>query len=205
MSSFKKVYAGIVKSLQLGIELIIKGNASIIGDNTGDQTDASLPFSDIPTNNASIFKHGFLRKLPNSSAVFLDGQGNWNTPTGTGITSITATAPIYSSGGLTPNITYKPTSDVYVAFSAGGQSGATPLLQQFNAVDTVSAPLASVIMLPATVGVWQTIRNDSLSGNDMNLYPQSGQNFRGYSVDFPLPISPGNEVSFFCFITGEFR
>lgn len=38
-----------------------------------------------------------------SAAVYLDGTGSWSTPAG-GVTSVTATAPIASSGGATPAI-----------------------------------------------------------------------------------------------------
>lgn len=44
-------------------------------------TDASLSFSDILTNNASITKHGFLPKLPNDATKYLNGLGNWVTVT----------------------------------------------------------------------------------------------------------------------------
>ncbi len=63
--------------------LTISGNATISGTNTGDQTisDATVTFTDITTNNSSTSNHGFLKKLDNNAAHFMDGQGNWSTPT----------------------------------------------------------------------------------------------------------------------------
>lgn len=43
-------------------------------------TDAMLSTSDITTNNASTSKHGFLKKLDNNAAHFMDGTGAWSTP-----------------------------------------------------------------------------------------------------------------------------
>lgn len=42
-------------------------------------TDANLSTSDITTNNASTTKHGFLKKLSNSTSDFMDGTGAWQT------------------------------------------------------------------------------------------------------------------------------
>ncbi len=82
--AFKQTFAGIVKSLVKNAVLTIKGDASIINDNTGDQTDATLPFSVIATNNASTKKHGFLRKLTGNVTYYLNANGEWTIPPGTG-------------------------------------------------------------------------------------------------------------------------
>lgn len=60
------------------------GDASISGTNTGDQTisDATISTTDIVTNNASTTKHGFLKKLSNVATEYMDGTGNWSTPSG---------------------------------------------------------------------------------------------------------------------------
>lgn len=119
---------------------------------------------------------------------------------------IIATPPIYFTVvGTNRVISYLPTSEVYTAFAGGGQGSATPLLFQFNAVDTVATAGDSVLMPLATKGVWITVRNDSAGGNDMNLFPRPGENFRDLAADAPLPISPGQSVTFFCYIAGEFR
>lgn len=43
--------------------------------------EGMLGFTDIVTANVSITKHGLCPKLPNSAAVFLDGTGNYSSPT----------------------------------------------------------------------------------------------------------------------------
>lgn len=68
------------RTLNLGGDLIVSSAATISGTNTGDQTDATLPFTDITTNNVSTTKHGFAPKLPNSASVFLNGIGTYTTP-----------------------------------------------------------------------------------------------------------------------------
>jgi hypothetical protein len=42
-------------------------------------TDATITTTDVTTNNASITKHGWLKKLSNVAAEVLDGQGAWRT------------------------------------------------------------------------------------------------------------------------------
>ncbi|PWT74213.1 MAG: hypothetical protein C5B60_07065 [Chloroflexi bacterium] len=43
--------------------------------------ESRISFSDITTGNASNAQHGFLKKLPNDASVYLDGTGNFSTPT----------------------------------------------------------------------------------------------------------------------------
>lgn len=45
-------------------------------------TDATLPFSDITTNDVSTSKHGFAPKLPGDSTKFLNGAGAYAVPPG---------------------------------------------------------------------------------------------------------------------------
>jgi hypothetical protein len=52
--------------------------------NAGASSDATLTFTDILTNNASITKHGFTPKLPNDATKFLNGLGAWAIPAGGG-------------------------------------------------------------------------------------------------------------------------
>jgi hypothetical protein len=52
--------------------------SNLSGTNSGDQTDATLTFTDITTNNASTTKHGFLPKLPTpATGAFLKDDGTW--------------------------------------------------------------------------------------------------------------------------------
>jgi hypothetical protein len=47
----------------------------------GTIAESVLTFTDITTNNASTSKHGFLLKLDNNAAHYMDGTGAWSTPT----------------------------------------------------------------------------------------------------------------------------
>ena len=210
MAPFKQVYAGIVTALKDKITLLIKGNASIIGDNTGDQTDATLPFSDITTNNASILKHGFLPKLPNSTLVYLNGVGLWAIPAGTGVATLIAVAPIINVGtALNPILAFQyQTQASIVAHSGGGQVSATKLLAEFNSVDIVANALDSVMLLAATEGVRQYVYNGGT--NNLDIYPQVGQYIKGKAINVPLMLMPKNGVTFTCYVAspseiGTFR
>jgi len=50
------------------------------GINTWDQTDATLTFTDITTNDVSSTKHWFTPKLPNNTTTFLRGDWTYATP-----------------------------------------------------------------------------------------------------------------------------
>lgn len=81
---------------------------------SGSVTDAILGFSDISTNNSSTSNHGFLKKLTGTSTQYMDGNGNWSTPSGTtytagvglgGVTtfSVSTTQNILNLSGLSTN------------------------------------------------------------------------------------------------------
>lgn len=68
-------------------KLIKDSGITLSGSNTGDQTlpiDTTLTFTDNTDNNASTSKHGFLKKLSNVAGEYMNGQGNWVTPAGSG-------------------------------------------------------------------------------------------------------------------------
>lgn len=46
--------------------------------------ESGLSTTDVTTNNATTSKHGFLLKLDNNSAHYMDGTGGWTTPAGGG-------------------------------------------------------------------------------------------------------------------------
>lgn len=50
----------------------------------GTLAEAALALTDVTTANASTTKHGFLKKLDNASTSYMNGQGNWATPSGGG-------------------------------------------------------------------------------------------------------------------------
>ena len=54
--------------------------------------DSDLSLSNITTNDVSITKHGFAPILPNDATVFLDGTGNYSSPSTSGVASVDLTA-----------------------------------------------------------------------------------------------------------------
>jgi len=90
----------------------------------------------------------------------------------------------------------------YTAFAGGGQTNATNLLNNDNLVATVASNNDSVKLLPATVGVSQTVRNAGV--NSLNVFPQTGENIDGAGANVPYPIPAGGAVTFVCFSTGNY-
>lgn len=58
------------------------GRTGAITAATNDYSEAQISFTDITTNNSSTTKHGYLKKLSNSATEYMDGTGNWSTPSG---------------------------------------------------------------------------------------------------------------------------
>ncbi len=51
---------------------------------TANLVESAIGFTDITTNDASTSNHGFLKKLDNNAAHYMDGTGAWSTPAGGG-------------------------------------------------------------------------------------------------------------------------
>jgi len=114
-----------------GKTLSITDNATVSGTNTGDQTDATLTFTDITTNDSTTLRHGFLKKLQGSASFYMDGSGNWSVPIG-------ATPPTYNNVVGIPFKTFTGTAD--------GTTNIGDALQQF-AIDNVNADGRSFIAI----------------------------------------------------------
>lgn len=84
---------------------IATGTGTATGTNTGDQTisDATISTTDITTNDASTAKHGFLKKLDNSTTNFMRGDGAWAAPTAS--VSYTLVATLSSDAATGANTT----------------------------------------------------------------------------------------------------
>jgi hypothetical protein len=63
----------------------------------GTLAEAALALTDVTTNNSSTSNHGFLKKLDNTATHFMDGTGNWSTPTPTLPIFLTFTDPTLQS------------------------------------------------------------------------------------------------------------
>lgn len=98
------------------------GSAGITFNDSTTQTtapsDASISTTDITTNNASTSKHGFLKKLDNNAAHYMDGTGAWSTPGG-GFTDPTTTkGDLIAHGTTTTRLAVGSDGQVLTADSA---------------------------------------------------------------------------------------
>lgn len=87
------------------------------------------------------------------------------------------------------------------AFATGGQANATPLTNKNNRIDTAASSGASVLLLPAIKDLEQLVQNNA--GNDINVYPTSGDKFLNLAIDAPFGVVVGNQLKVYCFKTGE--
>ncbi|MCK4827199.1 hypothetical protein KA005_66330, partial [bacterium] len=102
------------------------------GANSGDQTlrtDATLPFTDVTTNDASTAKHGFLPKLDNVMTNFMNGQGGWSAAEMSENMLIDArllTHPFihgfYDSDGFTSSNGGLTGDHLYISYNSGGDT-----------------------------------------------------------------------------------
>jgi hypothetical protein len=84
--------------------ILTTGSASTVLTNAdGTLKDIVTTFTDVTTGNSTTSNHGYLRKLSGSSSDVLRGDGTWGSA---GVTSVTGTSPIVSSGGSTPAISF---------------------------------------------------------------------------------------------------
>jgi hypothetical protein len=88
-----------------------------------------------------------------SNTTYWRGDGSWGTPSGSGVSSVTASSPLASSGGSTPNITLNSA----VAVTLGG-TGLTSIsaneLLYSSAINTIAGltPTASAVLSNSALG-----------------------------------------------------
>lgn len=92
--------------------------------------------------------------------------------------------------------------DSYTAFAGGGQASATALTSYDNNITTVATANDSVKLMSAVKNRRQKVRNNG--ANDLDIYPQTGQNFTGYAADAPFTLSPGGVWEFVCAVNGTY-
>ena len=162
----------------------------------GDKTfsavvEADITLSNNTTNNATISKHGFLPILSGNSLQFLDGNGNYSTPTAgvansyslttfSGQTSVTVT----HNFGTYPNVQIlDSTKAVIVPLSITNNT-----LNDFTVVFT-TATTGSII---ATVGSPQPQELTTASGNYTVLVTDRIIKCTGAASFITLPTAVGN-------------
>jgi hypothetical protein len=122
-------------------------------------SEAQVTFTDITTGNASTSNHGFLKKLDNSSAHFMDGQGNWSTPP-SGIGYL-----IRVNAGLLNNVSSPGSGQTYYLQNGG---------INITAITTAHANAGTIIYIPkagtikAAYGV-VTVGGTTSSGEDSTI------------------------------------
>ena len=92
---------------------------------TNPALDTLAACSDITTRNASTSAHGLLPKLDNIATHFLNGQGDWATPAGTGsselpfVTVGTSEDADYVTDGVDDNVQIQAAIDAMYALGGG--------------------------------------------------------------------------------------
>lgn len=89
------------------------------------------------------------------------------------------------------------------AYRYGGQTEATQLQDDVNAVDIVNYMYASVKLLKANGRFYQRVTN--YGTYTLRLFPFEGDRFYGKEIDEPIDIDPLNGFNFTCYEDGVIR
>ena len=136
----------------------------------------NLVLTDVTTNNATPSAHGYLPKLSNNAAQYLNGQGNWTTPSGI------ANAYIAQS--------FSAQTSVTVTHNFGGY----PVVNVIDSAGNVLVPLTiahsstnafTVTFSESTTG---TILG-SLGSPQLQTYLASANNYTGLTTDYYIEIT----------------
>lgn len=92
-----------------------------------------------------------------SASTFWRGDGTWGTPAGTGVTNVTASGNIASSGGTTPNITFTGILPVV----NGGTGVSTTVSNVSSIIGTANQVIASSPTGTVTLSLPQSIATSS--------------------------------------------
>lgn len=129
--------------------------------------DATLTLSDITTNNATTSRHGFLKKLSNVATEFINGQGNWATPSG-----------VAPAAGFQVGYAYTPSSTTASTTSVIPQDNTIPQNTEgaaYASLDTTITPSSSTSLLEVEVYIpW--VYAASASTSVWALFRDSGAN-----------------------------
>jgi len=103
---------------------------------------------------------------------------------------------------------YRPIISVYTAastitaYAGGGQANATQLNSEYNKVTVVGTNGDSVKLRAAIKGLRMVVVNADAAQN-MDVYPQTGDNFEGLAANTAKSIPFGEQKEFFCFADAE--
>ncbi len=114
-------------------------------------TEAKLSFSNVVTANASTSAHGLLPILDNNPAHFLNGQGGWTTPGGTGAPGGSNQQVQYNDSSVFNGTPVINVSGTQLSFFSGGlvsqQAGGSAL------TDSTTGSSGTTIVDCTTIGV----------------------------------------------------
>src|SRR6185295_10929741 len=117
----------------------------------GSVADSAVTFSDITTNNSSTSQHGFLKKLDNNAAHYMDGTGAWSTPSGGAANLVVLTAKgfnIVSSGA--------PTDATTISVPAGITRYRVPVTSAGNSYNAILVETQTGSLAAGTIAVFDT-------------------------------------------------
>jgi len=132
--------------------------------NPHSTSDANLIVTDVTTNNVGTLKHGFTPKLSGVAGQYLDGNGNWTTPSGIANAYISQSFDLETSINVIHNFGAYPLVQVLVSSSLF-----IPFSITHNTVNnftvTFTSPISGIII--ATLGSPQ-LNNFIVTANDYN-------------------------------------
>lgn len=118
------VLAGVTDDASNEIRMLrvdpVTGRLLVSSTGSSSVNDSDIAFTDITTGNASSSKHGFLPKLSNSLAQFLNGQGSWTST----IDSNTSASPtlILQGTGTGGRLNWRSASKTFGVLGADSSS-----------------------------------------------------------------------------------
>lgn len=162
-------------------------------------TDATIPITDITTNNVSTSKHGFCPKSPNNASVFLDGTGNYSAPPSLAYSGAVVTKS--ASQTIPMNVTTALTFDQETIDTDGFHDNVTNNTR-FTIPSGVSAVrfFAGVNFSGTTVGGDYSIRVVKNGGSGVAAVDQTLQVTYGTIFNLASPLilcSPGDYFELF--------
>jgi hypothetical protein len=166
-------------------------DATVSGTNTGDQTDATLTFSDVTTNNSTTLKHGFLPKLSGNSTQYLDGNGNYSTPTA-GVANSYSLTTFTSQTSVTVTHNFGSYPAVQVLDNTGALMLPLTVTHSSTNAFTVTFTSSTSGSIIATIGSPQPQTVTVASGNYTVLTTDYFVKCTGAASTITLPTAVGN-------------
>lgn len=165
-------------------------NLGLVGSPTISEAD--FTFTNITTANVSTSAHGLAPILSNNAAQFLNGQGNWTTPTGTANSYKTTSI---STTGLTWTVTHN--FGAYPVIAVQDSTGAVliPVSIVHNSLNDFTVTLASSAnggTILATLGGPQAAAVTVISADYTVTYNDYYVSSTAYNIIVTLPTAIGH-------------